>query len=63
MKHLAPLNILSDQQAVSMLPEVPHGIDERSLPIAMRGGLMGVFGFGPNPAREHLEKLETPNEQ
>lgn len=63
MKHLTPLNILSDQQAVSMLPEVPHGTDERSLPIAMRGGLMGVFGFGPNPAREHLEKLETSNEQ
>lgn len=55
---LTPLRILSDQQALAMLPEIPAGTDERALPLAMRGGLLGVYGFGPNPAREHLSRKE-----
>jgi hypothetical protein len=53
-----PLRIMTEQQALAMLPEIPKGTNERELPLAMRGGLLGVYGFGPNPAREHLEKTD-----
>lgn len=60
---LTPLRIASDAETLAMLGQVPAGTDERALPLAMRGGLMGVFGFGPNPARDHLEKLEGNDDQ
>lgn len=40
-------------------PETP----EQALPLYARGGLMGVYGFGPNPARERIEQLRKERDE
>lgn len=60
---VSKIHVATDNQALSMLQSIPQGTDERSLPLPMRGGLMGVYGFGPNPARQHLNRIEGSDEQ
>lgn len=58
---MTPIN--QSPNLADILKHVDHATDERDLPLYARGGLLGIYGWGPNPARERIEELRKQHDQ
>ena len=62
LRNTSALSPVREASVAEVLAKLTPDMDERQVPLNARGGLLGLYGFGPNPAREALERMKQNDE-